>query len=203
MIKDATEQEMFQVKMKGNSFSLDPMKEENAVLSAKASTTEVWHKRLGHYHYQGLILMKKLNIIRDLLTWKNSLQIVKIVSMESKIGCHFISQHGELHKKLMLVYTNFARPFRTPSLKSSLYYIIFIDDLTRMCWIFFLKSKSKVTGVFWKFKARVENESGCKIQSLRIYKHLQGRRHKVSTDNPLYSTLKNEFVKEETNLFWR
>lgn len=33
--------------------------------------------------------------------------------------------------------------------------------------IFFLKFKSKVTGVFWKFKNMVENQSGCKIQVLR------------------------------------
>lgn len=36
-----------------------------------------------------------------------------------------------------------------------------------MCWIFFLKHKSEVARVFWSFKARVENESGCKIQTVR------------------------------------
>ena len=36
-----------------------------------------------------------------------------------------------------------------------------------MCWIYFLKQKSEVAQVFWKFKARVENESGCRIQTLR------------------------------------
>ncbi|XP_016679117.1 uncharacterized protein [Gossypium hirsutum] len=56
---------------------------------------------------------------------------------------------------------------RMPSLNGNLYYIAFIDDLTRMCWIFLLKQKSEVAGVFWKFKARIENESGCMIQILR------------------------------------
>jgi transposase InsO family protein len=32
---------------------------------------------------------------------------------------------------------------------------------------FFLNFKSKVAGVFWKFKKMVENQSGCKIQSIR------------------------------------
>ncbi|KAL0560868.1 hypothetical protein IC582_001283 [Cucumis melo] len=36
-----------------------------------------------------------------------------------------------------------------------------------MCWIFFLKFKSEVAHVFWKFKERVENESGFKIQIVR------------------------------------
>ena len=60
-----------------------------------------------------------------------------------------------------------AGPQRTPSLKGSIYYVVFIDDFTRMCWIFFLKFKSEVAGVFWKFKKMVENQSGCKIQALR------------------------------------
>jgi hypothetical protein len=60
-----------------------------------------------------------------------------------------------------------AGPQRTPSLKGSLYYIIFIDDFSRMCWIFFLKFKSEVARVFWKFKKMVKNQSGCKIQSIR------------------------------------
>ena len=33
--------------------------------------------------------------------------------------------------------------------------------------IYFLKFKSEVGNTFWKFKAKVENESGCKIQILR------------------------------------
>ena len=35
-----------------------------------------------------------------------------------------------------------------------------------MCWIFSLKQKSEITGVFWKFKAKVENESACLIQTI-------------------------------------
>ena len=36
-----------------------------------------------------------------------------------------------------------------------------------MCWIFLLKQKSEVADVFQKFKARVENESACLIQTVR------------------------------------
>ena len=36
-----------------------------------------------------------------------------------------------------------------------------------MCWIYFLRYKSEVAEVFWKFKAHVENQSSCNIQVLR------------------------------------
>ncbi|XP_023734055.3 uncharacterized protein LOC111881897 [Lactuca sativa] len=58
-------------------------------------------------------------------------------------------------------------PQRTPSLQGNVYHIIFIDDFTRMCWTYFMKFKSEVTDVFWKFKKMVENQSDWKIQVLR------------------------------------
>lgn len=70
-------------------------------------------------------------------------------------------------QKLQLVHTDVGGPQRTPSLQGSRYYILFIDDYSRMCWIYFLKFKSEVADVFWKFKKMVENQSGFKIQILR------------------------------------
>ena len=69
--------------------------------------------------------------------------------------------------KLQLIHTDVSGPQRTKSLAGSRYYIAFIDDFSRMCWIFFLKFKSEVAGVFWKFKKMVENQSGYKIQAVR------------------------------------
>ena len=70
-------------------------------------------------------------------------------------------------KKLQLIHTDMAGPLKTPSLKGSRYYILFIDDFTRMCWIFFMKYKSEVVEIFWKFKKNVENQSRCRIQAIR------------------------------------
>ena len=90
-------------------------------------------------------------------------------------ACNFGKQHMQpfpkqawrSSKKLQQVHTDLCGPQRTHSLNGNLYYIIFIDDLTRMCWIFMLKQKLEVPSIFWKFKARVENESGCSIQIIR------------------------------------
>ena len=90
-------------------------------------------------------------------------------------ACNFGKQHRQPFpkqawrgsKKLQLVHTDLCGPQRTPSLNGNLYYIAFINDLTRMCWIFLLKQKSEVASVFWKFKAKVENEDACLIQTIR------------------------------------
>jgi hypothetical protein len=61
-------------------------------------------------------------------------------------------------QKLQLVHTNVGGPLKIPSLNGSKYYIAFIDDHTRMCWIYFMKYKSEVADIFWKFKAWVEKQ---------------------------------------------
>ena len=43
----------------------------------------------------------------------------------------------------------------------------FIDDFSRFCWVYFLKHKSEVFGLFKVFKALVENMSGRKLKVLR------------------------------------
>ncbi|KAG8499379.1 hypothetical protein CXB51_005983 [Gossypium anomalum] len=48
------------------------------------------------------------------------------------------------------------------------YFVLIIDALTRFCWVYFLKQKFEVFEAFSKFKALVENQSGCKIKALRI-----------------------------------
>ena len=55
VIEDATGQKMFEVKMVRRSFSLNPTQEEQSAFLTKESLSKVWHKRLGHYHYQGLL----------------------------------------------------------------------------------------------------------------------------------------------------
>lgn len=85
-------------------------------------------------------------------------------------------------EKLQLIHTDMAGPHKTLLLKGSNYYIVFIDDYTRMCWIYFLRFKSEASGIFWKFKQWIETQSSYKIQALR-------------SDNG------NEYTTDQFNLF--
>ena len=59
-------------------------------------------------------------------------------------------------------------PVPVPSLGKFVYYVSFIDDLSRNIWIYFLRKKSEVFAKFKEFKALVENQSEKKIKVLRI-----------------------------------
>ena len=46
-------------------------------------------------------------------------------------------------------------------------YVIFINDYSRRCWIFFMQKKSETFSNFCEFKALVEKDSGKQLKALR------------------------------------
>ena len=58
-------------------------------------------------------------------------------------------------------------PSRTRGFYDERYFIIFVDDITRMMWVEFLKEKFEAFEEFKIYKIRVENEFGVKIKFLR------------------------------------
>jgi transposase InsO family protein len=47
------------------------------------------------------------------------------------------------------------------------YFLLFVDDYSRMIWIYFLDKKSEAFPVFLQFKALIEKQSGCQMKTLR------------------------------------
>ena len=69
-----------------------------------------------------------------------------------------------------IVHTDLSDPSRTRGFYGEMYFLIFVDDFTRMMWLEFLKDKSKAFEKFKIFKNRFENESSVKIKCLRSYR---------------------------------
>ncbi|KAL4382944.1 hypothetical protein GQ457_15G000070 [Hibiscus cannabinus] len=158
---------MFEVEMKGRSFSLNLMHEEQSTFLAKESTIMLWHKRLGNYHHQGIVKMKSKSMAIDLPEFDARIMTCKACQFGKQNRKSFPKTAWRATCKLQLIHTDISGTQRTLSLVGNRYYASFIDDFTRMCWIFFLKFKSEIAGAFWKFKIMVENQSGNHIQILR------------------------------------
>ncbi|KAG6519381.1 hypothetical protein ZIOFF_022874 [Zingiber officinale] len=91
-------------------------------------------------------------------------------------GCVFGKQHRlpfpkgvswRAKEKLELIHTDVCGPMDTLSHAQNRYFILFIDDHTRMTWVYFMRQKSEVFMIFKKFKSLVEKQSGCFIKTLR------------------------------------
>ena len=53
------------------------------------------------------------------------------------------------------------------SMSQAKYALTFLDEFSRYCWVYFLKNKSEVLGLFKVFKDLVENQSGRRLKILR------------------------------------
>ena len=79
-----------------------------------------------------------------------------------------INQAWKTTEKLQLIHTDdMCGPISIPTYNGSKYFLLFIDDFTRYCWIYFLKNKSEVFAMFLKFKVAVENQNAHLIKALR------------------------------------
>ena len=88
---------------------------------------------------------------------------------------------------LELVHSDLCGPIEPTSFGGCIYFILFIDDCTRMTYIYGLKGKSSkhVLEKFKEFKAEVENQTGRTIKRLRTdgggeYEKLMGAHLKGS-----------------------
>ena len=66
-----------------------------------------------------------------------------------------------------LVHTDICGPIAPNSFSGKRYFITFIDDYSRKCWVYFLKEKSEAFETFRRFKAEIEKSTGEKIRGLR------------------------------------
>ncbi|RVW33419.1 Retrovirus-related Pol polyprotein from transposon TNT 1-94 [Vitis vinifera] len=129
----------------------------------------VEHGRFGHLNFNSLKMLCQRKMVQGL---PNTIE----EKNEEYDGCALGKHHRQSFPKgvawrakkvLELVHTDICGPMSTPSQGNNKYFVLFIDDFTRMTWVFFMKQKSEVFSIFKKFKSFVEKQSGCYIKTLR------------------------------------
>ena len=65
------------------------------------------------------------------------------------------------------IHTDVCGPFLVASTAKHRYYVIFFDEYSCRCWIFFMQKKSETFSKFCEFKALVEKDSGKQVKALR------------------------------------
>nr|GLL16706.1 uncharacterized protein LOC109838978 [Ipomoea trifida] len=65
IIKDTYDNDVIRIKMRGKSFLLDPMEEEQAAYTATTTNIETWHKRLGHEHVSEDIVVDDEVVVKE------------------------------------------------------------------------------------------------------------------------------------------
>lgn len=135
-----------------------------ALVHTEISPCELWHRRLGHLHFK--ILPTLNSIVNGIPNLKEKHEGIckgcALGKIANKTFGHSTSRAQEI---LDLIHSDVCGP-TTKSLGEHLYYVTFIDDLSRKTWVYLLKSKDEVFSKFQEFKAEVENLTERKVKIL-------------------------------------
>jgi transposase InsO family protein len=128
----------------------------------------LWHRRVGHINLNNILKVNNLGAVRNLPNIiKRSNAMCRHCQLGKQTRIRFKAKEYTTSKPLELVHIDLCGPTRTKSLQGEYYFMLFIDDFSRMGWIFFLKEKLEALNKFKAFKTLVENEKETKIKCLR------------------------------------
>jgi len=131
------------------------------------NSSDLWHKRLSHISEKGLNCLVKKNLLSGLKEAKLENYAHCFAGKQHKVSfkSHPPSRKSEL---LELVHSDLCGPMRTKTFGGGLYFVTLIDDYSRKLWVYVLKTKDQVLGVFKQFQASVERDTGKKLKCVHI-----------------------------------
>ena len=166
-IKDSQGTLLLSVKMMNRSFNLDWNDSYMSVNMCVNAESSLWHKRMGHFNQIALKKMADLQMVLGLPVIKDNEDVCEACQLGKQTKLSFPSNTYRASMKLQLVHTDVCGPMQNESVNGSKYFLLFIDDYSRFCWVYFLKTKGDVFDEFVRFKAATERETRCNLKALR------------------------------------
>ena len=123
---------------------------------------------MGHIHFGNLIKVSKHQVVREMPEiHKPKTGICEACQHGKQTRVDFKTREHSTTRPLELVHTDLCGPTRSKGLNGEEYFMLLVDDFTRMTWVCLLKKKSEAFECFNIFKELVENEAELRIKCLR------------------------------------
>ncbi|KAI3522492.1 hypothetical protein L1887_00319 [Cichorium endivia] len=128
----------------------------------------LWHKRLGHVNFTSLKLMSEKGLIEGIPKM--------VIPSKPCEGCLIGKQTRHpfpsstsfrAKKRLELVHGDLCGPVTPPTPAGNRYFMLLVDDFSRVMWVYLLKSKDEALQTFKNFRTKVEVETGEKLKIFR------------------------------------
>ncbi|GKB35566.1 retrovirus-related pol polyprotein from transposon TNT 1-94 [Tanacetum coccineum] len=127
-------------------------------------SSNVWHARLGHVNFNSLRRLIKFNSIPNChIDSKYKCE----TCVEAKLTRTSFKSVKRTTEPLDMVHTDICDLKSLPMKGGNKYFIMFIDDCTKYCYVYLLKSKDEAIDKFVLYKNEVENQLGKKIKVIR------------------------------------
>ena len=141
-----------------NIYVLRKIGNEKCCLGKEAESW-LWHRRMGHMHFDNLVKVSKREAVREIpQITKPTNTLCKHCQQGKQTKTRFKSKEHSTIRPLEIVHTDLVGPTTTKGLKVEKYFMLLVDDYTRMTTIFFLRNKSEAFENFKVYKEMVENE---------------------------------------------
>ncbi|GJU43446.1 retrovirus-related pol polyprotein from transposon TNT 1-94 [Tanacetum coccineum] len=150
-------------------FKLNVMVVKNEINKMNSSaylieSSNVWHARLGHVNFNSLRRLIKFNSIPNChIDSKYKCE----TCVEAKLTRTSFKSVKRTTEPLDMVHTDICDLKSLPTKGGNKYFITFIDDCTKYCYVYLLKSKDEAIDKFVLYKNEVENQLGKKIKVVR------------------------------------
>jgi len=153
---------------------MTPVQAESASVASvskapQMSKSYLWHLRLGHIGHDGLdaIVKQKLGVGIDIAS-VNKWELCSGCALGKQTRVRFQSTASERAKNVLdFVHSDVCGPMQTTTFSDKRYFVTFIDDKSRFCVVFLLRSKSEVLDKFVQFIKFAETQTGRRVKVLR------------------------------------
>ena len=128
-----TESRMFLLRMESNV----------VCLKALVDHSWLWHKRFGHLNFGSLSFMQKKNLVRGFqYSIECNNKICEGCAIGKKQRASFSHYQFRSYEPLALVHSDICGPMQSLSLGNNKYFLLFVDDYSRVSWVYFRSQNS-------------------------------------------------------------
>jgi hypothetical protein len=125
-----------------NIYVLSEIGNEKCCLG-KEDESWLWHRRMGHMHFDNLVKVNKREAVREMpRITKPTNTLCKHCQQGKQTKTRFKSKEYSTTQPLEILHTDLVGPTTTKVLKGERYFMLLVDDYTRMTAVCFLKNKS-------------------------------------------------------------
>ncbi|CAI5793457.1 Retrovirus-related Pol polyprotein from transposon TNT 1-94 [Podarcis lilfordi] len=154
-----------QAKLINGVYELDLSENQSAKVAHSSQKDEadldLWHRRLGHRDTNVILDLQKRDLVRGLQVKQSNKAPAKCISCitEKAVKPSFPRCAEQRSNKVLdIVHTDICGPMNVPSLGKNRYILIFLDDFSRFCVVYFLKEKSETVDKLQEYIDMVKNK---------------------------------------------
>ena len=127
-------------------------------------SSNVWHGRLGHVNYDTLRRLINMECFPKFQIYPNHKCEICVESKLTRTSFQSIERSSE---PLELIHSDICDLKFIQTRGGKKYFLTLIDDCTRYCYVYLLRSKDEALEMFQHFKNEVENQLDRKIKVIR------------------------------------